>query len=115
VLSLSQLPARHNVCTAEGGGDDRRRSHARRAEPFGLDLTRLHQVALAAASERLPDTEAAKRLHVAVRTVTYRLDRVRQLTGYDAANPIHRFTLQAAVLGARVLGWPEAPLPGPEG
>jgi sugar diacid utilization regulator len=60
-------------------------------------------------------TEAAKRLHVAVRTVTYRLERIKQLTGYDAANPIHRFTLQAAVLGARVLNWPNSPLPDPGG
>jgi sugar diacid utilization regulator len=60
-------------------------------------------------------TEAAKRLHVAVRTVTYRLERIKQLTGYDAGNPIHRFTLQAAVLGARVLDWPDSPLPRPEG
>jgi len=60
-------------------------------------------------------TEAAKRLHVAIRTVTYRLDRIKQLTGYDAANPIHRFTLQAAVLGARVLDWPNSPLPRPAG
>ena len=30
-----------------------------RAEPFGLDLARVHQVALAAPSRRLPDTEAA--------------------------------------------------------
>ena len=60
-------------------------------------------------------TEAGKRLHVAVRTVTYRLERIKQLTGYDAANPIHRFTLQAAVLGATVLDWPNSPLPRPEG
>jgi hypothetical protein len=30
-----------------------------RAEPFGLDLARVHQVALAAPSRRLPDTDAA--------------------------------------------------------
>ena len=30
-----------------------------RAEPFGLDLARVHQVALAAPGRRLPDTEAA--------------------------------------------------------
>jgi len=56
-------------------------------------------------------TEAAKRLHVAVRTVTYRLDRIKQLSGYDPANPMHRFTLQAAVLGAKVLNWPAQQLP----
>jgi sugar diacid utilization regulator len=58
-------------------------------------------------------TESAKRLHVSVRTVTYRLDRVRTLTGYDPADPAHRFTLQAAALGAKVLNWPQEPLPGP--
>jgi sugar diacid utilization regulator len=58
-------------------------------------------------------TEAAKRLHVAVRTVTYRLDRITQLSGYDPAHPIDRLTLHAAVLGARVFNWPAAPLPEP--
>jgi sugar diacid utilization regulator len=56
-------------------------------------------------------TESAKRLHVSVRTVTYRLDRVRTLTGYDPGVPGDRFTLQAAVLGAKVLNWPQEPLP----
>jgi sugar diacid utilization regulator len=56
-------------------------------------------------------TESAKRLHVSVRTVTYRLARVRTLTGYDPGDPAHRFTLQAAVLGAKVLNWPQEPLP----
>jgi sugar diacid utilization regulator len=56
-------------------------------------------------------TESAKRLHVAVRTVTYRLDRIRVLSGYDPADPAHRLSLQAAVLAAKVLNWPEQPLP----
>jgi hypothetical protein len=51
-------------------------------------------------------TEAARRLHVGVRTVTYRLGRIRELTGYSATDPAHRFTLETAVLGARLLGWP---------
>ena len=58
-------------------------------------------------------TESAKRLHVAVRTVTYRLDRIRVLTGYNPADPAHRFTLQAAVIAAKVLNWPQQPLPTP--
>jgi sugar diacid utilization regulator len=58
-------------------------------------------------------TAAATQLHLSVRAVTYRLDRVRTLTGYDATDPQHRFTLQAAVLGARLLGWPEHDLPAP--
>ncbi len=58
-------------------------------------------------------TEAARRLHVSVRTVTYRLERIRALSGYDPAEPRDRFTLHAAVLGARALEWPRQPLPGP--
>jgi len=56
-------------------------------------------------------TETAKRLHVSVRTVTYRLVRIKTLTGYDPADPRHRFTLHAAVLGAKALNWPADPLP----
>jgi sugar diacid utilization regulator len=50
---------------------------------------------------------AARRLFLSVRAVTYRLDRIRQLTGYDPREPDQRFTLEAAVLGARLLGWPD--------
>jgi sugar diacid utilization regulator len=53
-------------------------------------------------------TETARRLHVSVRTVTYRLDRVRSLTGYDPRIPTEHLTLQAAVLGARLLPWPSS-------
>jgi sugar diacid utilization regulator len=56
-------------------------------------------------------TEAARRLHVSVRTVTYRLARVAAVTGYSVARPDQRFSLQAAVLGARLLEWPARPLP----
>ncbi|MEU2349554.1 helix-turn-helix domain-containing protein [Modestobacter sp. NPDC049651] len=56
-------------------------------------------------------TEAARRLHVSVRTVTYRLARVAQLTGHSVGDPAQRFTLQTAVLGARLLAWPGRPLP----
>lgn len=44
-------------------------------------------------------TAAAARLHLSVRAVTYRLDRVKTLTGYDPVDPTHRLTLQTAVLG----------------
>ncbi|NEK58837.1 PucR family transcriptional regulator [Geodermatophilus sabuli] len=56
-------------------------------------------------------TEAARRLHVSVRTVTYRLARVAQLTGYAVSRPDQRFSLHAAVLGARLLEWPTRDLP----
>jgi sugar diacid utilization regulator len=51
-------------------------------------------------------TDTASRLHLSVRAVTYRLDRVRTLTGYDPTDPAQRFTMHAAVLGAKLLGWP---------
>jgi DNA-binding PucR family transcriptional regulator len=42
-----------------------------------------------------------------VRTVTYRLDRIKALTGYSVHDPGQSFTLQVAVLGAQLLGWPD--------
>ncbi|HEX4429246.1 MAG TPA: helix-turn-helix domain-containing protein [Frankiaceae bacterium] len=55
-------------------------------------------------------TETARRLHLSVRAVTYRLERVTALTGRDPANPADRFTLNTAVLGAKLLDWPREPL-----
>ena len=55
-------------------------------------------------------TTAARRLHLSVRAVTYRLDRIKTLTGYDAADPAQRFTVHTAVLGAKLLGWPDRDL-----
>jgi hypothetical protein len=51
-------------------------------------------------------TATAARLHLSARAVTYRLRRIRDLTGHDPAVAHDRFVLQAAVLGARALGWP---------
>jgi sugar diacid utilization regulator len=56
-------------------------------------------------------TETAKRLHVSVRTVTYRLAKITNLTGYSPGEPHQRFALHAAVLGARLLDWPRFSLP----
>ncbi|MEU9097670.1 helix-turn-helix domain-containing protein [Streptomyces sp. NPDC048361] len=50
--------------------------------------------------------EAARRLSLSVRAFTYRMERVHQLTGADPADPVHRYTLQTAVIGARLLDWP---------
>ncbi|MEU8617508.1 helix-turn-helix domain-containing protein [Streptomyces sp. NPDC048623] len=52
-------------------------------------------------------TEAARRLSLSVRAVTYRLDRIHRLTGSDPADPAQRYTLQTAVIGARLFGWPD--------
>jgi sugar diacid utilization regulator len=51
-------------------------------------------------------TAAARQLHLSVRAVTYRLDRIRALTGYHPGEPTQRLTLHTAVLGARLIGWP---------
>lgn len=56
-------------------------------------------------------TVAARRLHLSVRAVTYRLDRVRDLTGYDVAQARQAFILQTATMGARLMDWPATPLP----
>jgi hypothetical protein len=53
---------------------------------------------------------AARRLSLSVRALTYRLARVHTLTGADPADPADRYTLQTAVIGARLLDWPTRPL-----
>ncbi|RZU31306.1 PucR-like helix-turn-helix protein [Blastococcus saxobsidens] len=53
---------------------------------------------------------AARRLHLSVRAVTYRLQRVRELTGYDPADPADQLPLMVAVTGARLLDWPATAL-----
>lgn len=50
--------------------------------------------------------EAARRLSLSVRALTYRLERIHHLTAADPADPAHRYKLQTAVIGARLLGWP---------
>lgn len=56
------------------------------------------------------NAQAARRLGLGVRTFTYRLERIKVLTGYDPGDPLHRYTLETAAMGARLLGWPEQPL-----
>ncbi|MEV0185168.1 helix-turn-helix domain-containing protein [Streptomyces sp. NPDC050625] len=50
--------------------------------------------------------EAARRLSLSVRAMTYRLERIYQLTDANPADPAHRYMLQTAVIGARLLDWP---------
>jgi diguanylate cyclase with GGDEF domain/PucR-like helix-turn-helix protein len=47
----------------------------------------------------------ARALHLSVRAVTYRLARVRALTGLDPNRADDRFSLHVAVLGAQLLDW----------
>jgi hypothetical protein len=53
---------------------------------------------------------AARRLYLSVRAVTYRLARVKALTGLDPARPADALSLQVAAVGARLLDWPATPL-----
>ena len=50
---------------------------------------------------------AARSLHLSVRALTYRLEKVADLTRRDPTDPAQRFELQTAVTGARLLGWPD--------
>ncbi|MGW0658006.1 PucR family transcriptional regulator [Streptodolium elevatio] len=50
--------------------------------------------------------EAARRLGLSVRALTYRLERIARFTGADPGEPLDRYTLQTAVIGARLLEWP---------
>ncbi|MER7956490.1 helix-turn-helix domain-containing protein [Streptomyces sp. NPDC096030] len=54
--------------------------------------------------------QAARHLRLSVRAMTYRLARIHRLTGADPADPVQRYTLQTAVIGARLLDWPDQPL-----
>jgi sugar diacid utilization regulator len=54
--------------------------------------------------------QAARRLHLSVRAVTYRLARIKDLTGSDPGQPAQALALQIAVIGARLLDWPATPL-----
>ncbi len=49
---------------------------------------------------------SARSLHLSVRALTYRLEKIAALSGRDPADPAQRFELQTAVLGARLLDWP---------
>ncbi|HET8615121.1 MAG TPA: helix-turn-helix domain-containing protein [Actinomycetales bacterium] len=48
--------------------------------------------------------QAARDLHLSVRAVSYRLARVRELTGYDPGDATDELSLRVAVAGAQLLG-----------
>jgi len=56
------------------------------------------------------NAEAARRLDLSVRALSYRLERIAALTGFDPDDALQRYTLETAALGARLLGWPGKPL-----
>jgi DNA-binding PucR family transcriptional regulator len=52
----------------------------------------------------------ARRIHLSFRAVTYRLSRLREITGHVPGVPDQLYVLQTAALGARLLGWPASNL-----
>lgn len=50
----------------------------------------------------------ARRMHLSVRAITYRLSRIKELTGQDVNVAGEAFALQTAALGAQLLDWPNA-------
>ncbi|SHM33360.1 PucR family transcriptional regulator [Actinacidiphila paucisporea] len=57
------------------------------------------------------NAEAARRLDLSVRALSYRLERIAALTGFDPDDPLQRYTLETAAMGARLLGWPPSAQP----
>jgi sugar diacid utilization regulator len=55
--------------------------------------------------------QTARSLHLSVRAVTYRLERIRTLTGYDPGDPADQLSLRVATVAVQLLNWPATPLP----
>ncbi|MFV0460733.1 MAG: PucR family transcriptional regulator [Actinomycetales bacterium] len=72
----------------------------------GEDLLRTVQVYFDTGANA---TATARQLHLSVRAVTYRLQRVAELTGHDPTDLRERLTLSTAVVVAGLLGWPPPP------
>lgn len=66
----------------------------------------LLETLIAYADSRYVAAEAARRLGVSVRALAYRIAHVVRLTGLDPDDALQRYTLETAVFGARLLGWP---------
>jgi hypothetical protein len=61
------------------------------------------------ADSRYVTAEAARRLGLSVRALAYRIAHIVRLTGLDPDDALQRYTLETAVFGARLLGWPDQP------
>ncbi|WP_042364899.1 PucR family transcriptional regulator [Streptacidiphilus neutrinimicus] len=59
------------------------------------------------ADSRYVTAEAARRLGLSVRALAYRIAHIVRLTGLDPDDALQRYTLETAVFGARLLGWPD--------
>jgi DNA-binding PucR family transcriptional regulator len=55
-------------------------------------------------------TATAHALHLSVRGLTYRIERIQGLLGHDLDDPQQRLTVEFALLAAKLLDWPERAL-----
>ncbi|MFE9425720.1 PucR family transcriptional regulator [Kitasatospora sp. NPDC006697] len=67
----------------------------------------LVETLIAYADSRYVTAEAARRLGLSVRALAYRIAHIVRLTGLDPDDALQRYTLETAVLGARLIGWPD--------
>jgi DNA-binding PucR family transcriptional regulator len=55
-------------------------------------------------------TATARALHLSVRGLTYRLERIRGVLHHDLDDPQQRLTVELALVAARLMDWPRTPL-----
>jgi hypothetical protein len=55
-------------------------------------------------------TATARVLHLSVRGLTYRLERIRGVLNHDLDDPQQRLTVELALVAAQLLNWPATPL-----
>jgi PucR C-terminal helix-turn-helix domain/GGDEF-like domain len=55
-------------------------------------------------------TATARALHLSVRGLTYRLQRIRAVLSHDLDDPQQRLTVELALVAARLMDWPQVPL-----
>lgn len=59
---------------------------------------------------RCSATATAQALHLSVRGLTYRIERIQGLLSQDLNTAHERLTIELALLAARLLDWPDQPL-----
>jgi hypothetical protein len=58
-------------------------------------------------------TSTARALHLSVRGLTYRIERLRVALQHDLEDPHQRLTIELALVAARLLDWPRTPIADP--
>ena len=58
-------------------------------------------------------TSTARALHLSVRGLTYRIQRLRAALHHDLDDPEQRLTIELALVAARLLDWPRTAITAP--